>query len=305
MTISNGYVFDIKRFAMHDGQGIRSTVFLKGCPLRCAWCQNPEGLLSRPQVLYMSNNCIHCQSCVQASKCGGVKAVGNHIVLDRSCKEDWNEITDACPTRALRFDATEMTVEDVVDQIMRDKAFFKYGGGATISGGEPFNQFEFMLAILKACKEQGIHTTIESSLFVDQQKLITALPYIDSIYCDLKAFNNDEHFAFTRVNNDIILNNIRYLLQSDKKDEVIVRTPLIPEMTATKHNIASISKFLSECYSNVQYEMLNYNPLAKAKYSYLDMEYCFEENPKLYTKDQMNEFYNIARANGIVNLIIE
>ena len=131
------------------------------------------------------------------------------------------------------------------------------------------------------------------------------IPYLDQIYCDLKIFDDDKHLACTGVHNDIIKENIRFLLESGKKEAVTVRTPLIPRFTATKKNIGDISIFISKCYNDVKYEILNYNPLAKAKYSYLDMQYCFESNPKLYTAEQMQEFYSTAESSGIKNLIIE
>lgn len=305
MTTSRGMVFDIKRFATHDGNGIRTTVFLKGCPLRCAWCQNPEGLNPKPQVLYLENNCIHCGSCVAQATSAGVRMENGRICLNRKAEENWNAIVDACPTCALRFDAREYTLEEVVEEIKKDAVFFQYGGGLTVSGGEPFLQADFLLALLQAAKQEGIHTAIETTLFTSLENVKRILPYLDQIYCDCKCYDTDMHKMYTGVSNEQILANIEYVLKSPYRDRVIVRTPLIPEMTATKDNLQKIGKFLSSCYSNVAYELLNYNPLAKAKYAYLDMEYCFEENPKLYTKEQMENFYQIVRDSGIKNLIIE
>ena len=142
MTTSKLRVFDIKRFSTHDGIGIRTTVFLKGCPLRCKWCQNPEGLLPTAQVLYMENKCIHCLSCLNTSKKQGIEVKDRKICLHREKKEDWNAIVDACPTRALQFDSKEYTIEQLVTEIKKDEAFFKREGGVTVSGGEPFLQPE-------------------------------------------------------------------------------------------------------------------------------------------------------------------
>ena len=247
MTTSKGYIFDIKRFATHDGKGIRTTVFFKGCPLRCKWCQNPEGLSYLPQVLYMESKCMHCLSCVHASKQGGV----------------------------------------------------------TFSGGEPFLQSDFLIDLLKTCKAKGIHTAIETSLYTDLENVQKALPYLDQIYCDCKLYDENLHKQYTGVSNEKILKNIAYLLQSNKKAHVIVRTPLIPTMTASFENISSISEFLVSCYEDVHYEILNYNPLAQSKYAYLDMEYCFKENPKMYSSEKMQEFYDCAKQNGIKNLVID
>lgn len=305
MTISNLQVFDIKRFSTHDGQGIRTTVFLKGCPLRCKWCQNPEGLRPKRQILYMENKCIHCLSCVHACQSQGVTYQDGQLCLNRYAEEDWESIVDACPTRALQFDSSSYSVSEIMEEIKKDESFFRYGGGVTISGGEPFLQPDGLLSLLIACKEEGIHTAIETSLYVDQKWLRKALPYLDQIYADCKVFDSNQHKKWTGVHNSMILDNIRYLLTSEKKDQVIVRTPLIPTMTATKENISQISAFLTSIYPDVHYEILNYNPLAKSKYAYLDMEYCFDDNPKLYSSEVMNEFYQVAKENGIQNLIIE
>lgn len=300
-----GAVFDIKRFAVHDGSGIRTTVFMKGCPLRCVWCQNPEGLNKQRQILYLANKCIKCQSCVQKAVNKGIIFSDDKIQLQRNCEEDWEKIIDICPTRALQYDSELYTVDELIKELLKDEAFFKYDGGVTISGGEPLLQHEFTLAVLKACKQYGIHTAIESSLYVSQEILVEFLPYVDQIFADMKIFDNELHHKYTNVDNKIIKNNLKFLLNNTKKDDIIIRTPLIPKMTATQENIAQIARFLSDCYSDVHYELLNYNPLAKAKYNYLDLKYCFEENPKLYSSTQMQMFYRIARQNGIKNLIIE
>ena len=307
MTTSEcrGNVFDIKRFATHDGKGIRTTLFLKGCPLRCVWCQNPEGLKKEPQVLYMENKCLHCGSCVQCAKYGGVTIKQQHVCLQREAQEDWERIVDACPTRAMQFDSRSYTVEEVMEELLKDEVFFQREGGITISGGEPFLQHEFLIEILKECKKKQLHTAIESSFYTNWEIIQQALPYLDQIYVDLKVFDSALHKSYTGVDNKQIKENIAFLLQSEKKDVVTIRTPLIPKLTATPDNIAAISTFISNCYSKVCYELLNYNPLAKAKYSYLDMEYCFDENPKLDTNEQMEQFYAIAQTHGIQQFIKE
>lgn len=303
MTKSKGIVFDIKRFATHDGNGIRTTMFLKGCPLRCKWCHNPEGLKAKPQLLYMENQCIHCQTCVHTSKNKGIECIDGKIVIHRDMEDNWNDIVYMCPTMAVCFDAKEYTFELACEELFKDMAFFTYGGGVTFSGGEPFGQVDFVLELLKECKKRNVHTAIESSFYTDLENVKKVVPYLDQIYCDCKVFDEDKHKKYTGVSNEKIKQNIEYLLTSEHKDKVIIRTPLIPTMTATEDNIEKISLFLSNLYPGVKYELLNYNPLAKSKYSYLDMDYCFEENPELYSKEEMDTFYSIAQNNGIQNLI--
>lgn len=299
-----GNVFDIKRFAIHDGEGIRTTIFFKGCPLRCVWCQNPEGLNVDAQVLYMENTCIHCGMCVKESRNQGIEMKHGRIQVFRNRSEDWKHLVDCCPSSALCFDAKEYTSDELVEEALKDKMFFHYGGGVTISGGEPFYQSDFLIDVLKKLKAKEIHTTIETSLFVKREILERALPYIDHLYVDVKLFDAKKHLEYTGVDNRIILDNVIWLFHSDRKKDVTIRTPLIPNMSATVENITAISSFLVSQYKDAAYELLNYNPLAKAKYAFVGKQYCFEENPALYTQKQMEEFYVIAKKAGITNLIL-
>lgn len=307
MKTSNmsGNIFDIKRFATHDGHGIRTTVFLKGCPLKCVWCQNPEGIKLERQVLYFRNKCIKCGTCVKNAKHGGVKMENEEIILNRKAKENWDNLIYLCPTNALQFDSREYTVNEVMKEIDKDKIFYRDTGGVTLSGGEPFYQYKFLYQVLKRCKEEAIHTAIETTLATSLEYVKSVLPYLDQIYVDIKIMNSEQHKKYVGSANKQILENIKYLLSSEHKDKVIVRTPLIPNLTASHKNIEEIVKFLVSIYPDVKYELLNYNPLAQAKYSYIDEEYCFEDNPKQYSQEKMNEFYDLARQSGIHNLIID
>lgn len=300
-----GYVFDFKRFSTHDGHGIRTTVFLKGCTLNCVWCQNPEGISIKQRPLYFPNKCIHCNTCVHKAKYGGVYAKDNDIKLDISKQENWHEIIDNCPSGALAMDSREMTAEEVVNEACKDAPFFKYGGGVTLSGGEPLFQHEFAIEILKGLKDRGITTTIETASHIPYDIYKEAMKYIDYVYADFKIIDSDEHKKYTGVNNDLIKKNLTWLLESNKAEDVIIRTPLIPGMTTEKENIAGIAKFISGIYPETKYEILNYNPLAQAKYDMVDKEFCFEKNPPLYSDDQMKEFGRIATDNGVKNLILE
>lgn len=204
------------------------------------------------------------------------------------------------------MDSREMSVEMVMEEIRKDKSFYRYGnGGVTISGGEPLLQWKFTKELLKACKKEGIHTAIETSLYADQEVIKELLPYLDRIFADFKLATEKDHMHYTGVSNQKIKDNIRYLLETSNREKVIIRTPMIPEMTATKDNIKGIAKYLNGIYQYVSYEILNYNPLAEAKYHLVDREYCFEENPKLYTKEQMQEFKSWAVEGGLENIIIE
>lgn len=300
-----GTIFDIRRFSTHDGDGIRTTVFFKGCPLRCVWCQNPEGISPEILPMYMENKCIHCGTCLHFSEKGGVYQQGDKIRIRRTCTDNWEEITDACPTGALVMDASVYESDELVRELLKDRVFFKRGGGITLSGGEPLMQGAFALEILKKLKEEGIHTAIETALNVPPETVEAAVPYLDQIYADLKIADSQKHRKYTGASNGQIKKNVGYLLQSPHRDKVIIRTPLIPEYTATEENLSAIARFLTQIYPEVHYELLNYNPLAEAKYHLVNRKYCFQENPHLYTAEQMEKFGQIVRENGIKNLIME
>ncbi len=261
-----GLVFDIKRFAVHDGQGIRSTVFVKGCPLRCAWCHNPEGLINKRRIWQVQNRCIGCGVCLEACTQGALRLEEEHIVFDSSrCISDGG-CEKVCTTRALQWDSREMTVEDVMEVVRRDCIAYKNsGGGVTVSGGEPMGeQADFAAAVLRRCKEEGFRTTVESSLFTKRETLKQFEEVVDDFIVDIKIFDSDRHKAATGVENQIILDNIRYLAENH---ELLIRTPMIPGYTDDDENIKAIGEFV-RTLPQAKMELLNFNPLFVQKYQY-------------------------------------
>ncbi len=299
-----GLAFDIRRFATHDGAGIRTTVFLKGCPLRCAWCQNPEGIAFKPELRHFAQRCIGCGRCLTV-KDGATAFVDGRLAFNAKKAVHIREYEDVCPTAALRMDSRWYSLEEMIAQLLRDRPFFRHGGGVTLSGGEPFWQKEFTVALLQALKDMGVHTAVESSLAVDGEVVEKALPYIDTLFADFKIADSLAHKKATGAGNEAIKKNLAMVLRSPYRDRVVVRTPLIPTFTATEENLTAIGGQLIAWYEDVQYELLNYNPLAKAKYVHMPYEYCFRENPPLYNKEQMEAFRSIVRAAGVRRLIVE
>ncbi len=295
---SIGTVFDIKKFAVHDGVGIRTTVFLKGCNLKCVWCHNPEGLSSTRNVT-IKNSCIHCNRCKSVDDDNVVYVENGKRYIMNNTEIDYQKYIDICPIEAISYDSKYYQVEELVQEILDDCVFLKYGG-VTFSGGEPLLHYDFLLACVKRLKQENIHIAIESAMVIDPIKVKSLIPYIDEWFCDLKIFNDNDHKKYTGVSNKLVLKNIEQLLENDVN--ITIRTPLIPTLSATKKNIKEIATYLYTINKDVKLELLNYNPLALSKYQSLKMKYYFDENPSMFSEEQMKEFRNIAANCGINNI---
>ena len=317
-------IFDIRRFSTHDGDGIRTTVFFKGCPLSCIWCHNPEGIGTKPRPLYFPKKCVGCGTCLALCREGGMECMalsgvereerggveqaepcGRLLRLNPDRAEDWDRIMEECPAGAIVWDSREMTVEEVTEQVLRDEPFFRHGGGVTLSGGEPLAQAAEARKLLRELKQRGIHTAIETSLYGPQEAVLELLPWLDQIYADFKVFDSGEHRRLTGVPNEQIKENTRLLLESEKRDCVVIRTPMIPGMTADPENIRSISRYIAGIYENVSYELLNYNPLAEAKYPLVDRVFPLKDKIEPYSSQAMKAFADAAAAGGAKHIIIE
>lgn len=292
-----GTIFSIKKFAIHDGQGIRTTVFLKGCNLRCKWCHNPEGLELEPKYHILSR-CIHCDKCKSVDDEHRITSKNNQYYIEGN--HDIQKYQEQCIMDAIQLDCQLLTTEQLLTIIQADQVFYKHGGGVTFSGGEPLLQYEYLLQMLQILKEKNIHCALETALHYEYSKIEKLLPYLDEIYIDLKIEDEKLHLLHTGVSNKTIKENIKKLLQSDYRSIITVRTPLIPQYSATTQNIHAIASFLQSCYPNTKYELLNYNPLAIGKYQELDLPFCFEENKPMYSTPEMNAWKDIARQYNLL-----
>ncbi len=325
-----GTIFDVRRFSTHDGSGIRTTVFFKGCSLNCRWCHNPEGIPTTRQPLFFEKRCIGCRLCEKAARAAG-EQIGVERTMPAGNDEPasvlvrgipyrahdtenvalWERMIESCPSGALAWDSRTVTSEVLASELLRDLPFFRHGGGVTLSGGEPLLQPEFAADVLTRMQAAGVHMAIETALAVPEANLRTVLPHLDHVFADCKVWDRAAHVAATGVPNDRILANLRSLLRGARAagtrrfPTVTIRTPLIPQFTATEENIRAIAQFLASENPAIHYELLNYNPLAAAKYHLVGRAYCFDENPHKYMDDEMQHFADVAQAEGLKNVTID
>jgi len=272
MTI-RGLVFDIQRFCVHDGPGIRTTVFLKGCSLRCFWCQNPEGISINPVIMYYPSKCINCGQCVLiCPKNAHIMMNGKHEFLRNRC-DSCGKCVEKCYSGALQIAGKLMSVDEVMVEVLKDRKFYEIsGGGVTLSGGDPVIQYEFSKAVLRKCKAEGLHTAIETAANCSWKVLEALIPFIDIIIMDIKLIDNEKHKKVTGVSNTIILENAKKLSQTGKP--LIIRTPIIPTVNDNIEAVKQIAEFIAP-FPNLQYyELIPFHRLGEGKYHALGLEYA-------------------------------
>lgn len=285
--MTKGVVSNIKRFAVHDGGGIRTTVFLKGCSLKCVWCHNPEGISFKPQLAYYEHKCVHCGVCADVCPAGAHKMTENGHVFDREKCIGCGKCAEKCLGSALTFYGTEMTVEELLPLLLEDKVFYESsGGGVTISGGECLCQADFCEELLKALKAEGVHVAIDTCGFVSKSTMERIAPYADLFLYDIKAIDEDVHIKCTAHPNKQILENIKYLNSLGKAIEV--RIPYVPEFN--DNQIDKIAEFLKPLENVKAVTVLAYHNHAGSKYKALEMENTLPE--KLPTKEEVEAAQN-------------
>jgi pyruvate formate lyase activating enzyme len=280
-----GTIFNIQRFTVHDGPGIRTTVFFKGCPMRCLWCSNPEGLKPYPEVAVYKKDCIGidvCSRCLHACPHQDEQVLqvenGYIVGIDRDKCRNCLFCAEACPNNTLKIFGKKYTVREIVNIIMEDRQFYKEtNGGVTAGGGDPMMQYEFVCEMFKECKRYGIHTCLETELHCKRKAIEPMFPYTDLWITDIKMMDPQKHKQYTGVTNELILENIKFVVESGAK--LIIRTPVIPGYNNDDENIHAIARFVSEKLKNkiVQYQLLPYRLLGLEKYAALGIPYPMGE----------------------------
>jgi pyruvate formate lyase activating enzyme len=265
-----GLVTDIQRFSIHDGPGIRTTVFFKGCLLRCLWCHNPETMAAGRQVQFFPSRCIGCGRCVVVCRNDGHKLLDGKHAIDRSRCVVCGACTSQCCAEALVMAGKEMTLEQVAAEVAADKPFYRNsGGGATLSGGEPLCQRDFALELVKLLKADGIHTAIETALACSWSHALPVLERVDMVLLDLKLMDDAQHRKWTGVGNRQILENATRLARLPPR--LVVRTPVVPGVNDRPEEIAAIAKFVAALGNVEYYELLPYHRLGSGKYESLGL----------------------------------
>ena len=305
MMESQGIIFDIQRFSLHDGPGIRTTVFLKGCPLRCLWCHNPESQRRQPEIAYFANRCQDCGDCINACPTGAQAWQNDRHIFERGlcqpgiCSSSTFPCTVACSFDALKRTGTEQTVEEVLEVVLRDRSYFQQSnGGLTLSGGEPLAQPFFIRDLLTAARANGLHSCIETSGYASQSVLFSLVGLVDLWLFDYKATDPSNHRQLTGLSNEVILQNLAFLVEQGCA--IQLRCPLVPGVNDTEAHLRGIAE-LTRKYPSIQaVEIMAFHATAAEKYTRYGRENLLREVPSA-TAEQKAALLDRLIAEGCQN----
>jgi pyruvate formate lyase activating enzyme len=298
-------IFEIQRMSTEDGPGIRTTVFFKGCSLKCKWCHNPESISMQPQIHWVGSRCLGCKTCIAVCPSNSLSLTATGIEIDRSTCNGCGTCAKECPSTAMELLGKEWTLDDLTKEVVKDKAYFeKSGGGITVSGGEPGMQAAFVGMFLKSLRERGIHTALDTCGLCTTEALKQLLPYSSMVLYDFKEIETKNHKKFTGEHNDRILDNLlvvaEYIRSHIYPAKLWIRTPMIPGMTAREDNIFRIGRFIAKNLGDIvnRWELCAFNNLCKDKYLRLGEDWALRDE-LLLQKESMEQFARIARESGI------
>jgi pyruvate formate lyase activating enzyme len=296
--MSTAIIFDLKKYSIHDGPGIRTTVFFKGCPLRCWWCHNPESQSPRVEVILRPSRCIRCGACLENCPHGAISWDGEAPVTDRAICQQCGECTESCYAEARQVVGREMTLEEVLAEIETDRPFYESsGGGVTLSGGEPLFQPEFVRQLLQTCQERDIHTALDTCGFAPWEKVDSLRRYVDLFLYDLKLVDEDAHRRFTGTSNRLILSNLQRL--SELGHAIRLRVPLIPGVNDDPASLEAIARLAAGLPLLQGLDLLPYHSLGADKYARLDKPYPLAEATN-YDQERLEEVAYFIESHGLL-----
>ena len=296
---STGIIKTIDEYAVHDGPGNRSLVFLKGCKLRCKWCQNPELQSFEPEIWFHSVKCTKCGRCMEVCPVGAIdlrKDVGR-IDRNKCLGVECSKCVVACPAKAYEIVGFEISAEELYERVAKYKCFYGQRGGVTLTGGEPLHLPDFTAEVLKLCHDDGIHTAIETSLYCDYETLLKVVEHCDLIMCDIKHMNSEKHKEGTGVPNELILENLEKL-DKDFKGEIVVRVPLIPGYNDYEENISATVKFLNTLKNIKGMDLLPFNVFPVTKYSALGRDWSEYKRLEKQSEEYLSEICDLVKSYG-------
>ncbi len=274
----SGIIFDIKRYAIHDGPGIRTTIFLKGCPVACQWCHNPEGIDPAPFVAYKKERCIRCGICVEncPEKALGLDSEG--VIPSGSPCKNCFACTEICPAEAREQVGKSMSTQALLSEIIKDTPFYETsGGGVTFSGGEPLLQVDFLLELLKLCGKEKIHRAVDTTGYTSLEALMRVAEHTDLFLFDLKMMDSEKHKRYTGVSNHLIIDNLRLL--AERGGDIVIRIPFIPGINDDLENLERTGSFLNRLPNITKVDILPYHDFQKGKYNHFNMSHGTENVP--------------------------
>jgi len=299
---NRGLIFNIQKFSLHDGSGIRTLVFLQGCPLACRWCSNPEGQARSPKLAFDVNKCIgtnECDLCVPVCGAGAIARSGDgRVQVDRELCSDCGDCADVCPSMALELLGRTMSVDEVLDAVEEDSSFYvRSGGGLTVSGGEPLSQARFAAELLQAARSRGIGTALETSGHCRWEDLRDVCSYVDQVFYDVKSADSSKHEDHVNVGNGVILRNLRKLCEHFPDLPIVVRTPVIPGFNDSPEDVGAIAQLVSDLPGSRRHELLPYHGFGEPKYRRLGKDYPLRDL-EAPTEGQMARLREVAGTDG-------